>query len=176
MSERIITVFGSSSPKPGDKEYEDAYILGRLLGEKGYNVCTGGYQGIMDAVSRGASEAGREAIGVTVEVFSSTPSQFLTNNISCKTLLERIEKLIEYGDVFIVLPGGTGTMLELAVIWEKINKGIIPVKPVYVYGNMWKPIVESMERRVMVEQRKTGLVKCINSINEIVGEIEKELG
>jgi len=47
---KTITIFGSSLPRSGDIEYEDAYMLGKLLAEKGFNVCSGGYQGIMDAV------------------------------------------------------------------------------------------------------------------------------
>ena len=60
-----ITVFGGSTPTRTD--YEQAEILGRLLGEAGHTVLTGGYIGTMEAVSKGAAEAGAHVIGVTCE-------------------------------------------------------------------------------------------------------------
>ncbi|MCB9247843.1 MAG: hypothetical protein H6613_04515 [Ignavibacteriales bacterium] len=59
MKTKTVTVFGSSMPKPGEEEYENAYLIGKLLAQKGFNVCTGGAQGIMDAVSKGAVEEER---------------------------------------------------------------------------------------------------------------------
>jgi uncharacterized protein (TIGR00725 family) len=69
--ERIITVFGSSRPREGSADYEEARVLGRSLAEHGLAVCSGGYAGVMEAVSRGAKEAGGKTYGVTAEFFSS---------------------------------------------------------------------------------------------------------
>ena len=62
-----ISVFGGSSPKPGEIAYEQALLLGKLIGEAGYIVLTGGYIGTMEAVSRGTAEAGGHVIGVTCD-------------------------------------------------------------------------------------------------------------
>ena len=69
-----VTVFGSSRATPVDPVYRDARRLGRLLAVAGYAVRSGGYSGVMEAVSRGAAEAGGQAIGVTVESWSSRPN------------------------------------------------------------------------------------------------------
>lgn len=163
---KTVTVFGSSIPKPGDVEYETAYKLGKLLGENNLNVCSGGYQGIMDAVSKGATEAGTEAVGVTVNIYQSTPSKFLTQQIECNSLFERLTKLIELGDAYIILNGGTGTMLELAVVWEYLNKGLLDEKPVVALGLMWETIIDAMEERIVTEKRKTGLIKTFETIED----------
>ena len=163
---KTITVFGSSFPKPGEQEYEDAYMLGKILGLNGFNVCSGGYQGMMDAVSKGAAEAGSDAIGVTVELFNSTPSQYLTEIVECDSLFERIKTLVTLADGFIILNGGTGTLLELSVIWEYFNKELIETKPIATNGTMWCEIVEIMERRLKLENRKTGLIECFENIDE----------
>jgi uncharacterized protein (TIGR00725 family) len=55
---KIVTVFGSSRPRSGDAQYADAQALGGELAAKGFVVCSGGYGGVMEAVSRGAKEAG----------------------------------------------------------------------------------------------------------------------
>ncbi|MEJ2196314.1 MAG: LOG family protein, partial [Ignavibacteriaceae bacterium] len=91
-------IFGSSKPKNGDDEYTIAYKLGRLLGESNFNVYTGGYFGIMEAVSKGAVEAGGDATGVTVVGWKQKGNSFLTKEIKCSSLFERLNKLIESGD------------------------------------------------------------------------------
>ena len=164
---KIITVFGSSLPKDGDKDYEEAYKLGRLLAECGFDVCTGGYQGVMDAVSRGASEGGGEAIGVTVDKWGTARSKYLTKEIKCETLFERILKLVDLGDGYVILPGGTGTLLELAVVWEFMNKNLIGIKPAACHSRMWKEIIEIMERQIEREGRRNGLVRYSDNIEEI---------
>ncbi len=161
-----ITVFGSSQPLPGESEYEIAYRLGKLLGEAGFSVCTGGYQGIMDAVSKGAVETGAKAIGITVDYFNAIPSKYLSKEIRCNTLLERIQKLVESGDGYAVLTGGTGTMLELSVVWEYVNKKIIEQKPIVCNGDMWLQLIETMDERMARENRETGLVKWYGEIDD----------
>lgn len=163
---KTITVFGSSRPKPGEKDYITAMKLGRILGEINFNVCSGGYQGIMDGVSKGAKDMGSATIGVTVDIFGAKPSEHLTEIIECHSLFERLEKLLEKGDGYVILPGGTGTMLELSLVWEYLNKGLMPKKPVACLGNMWTRIVAEMDIRMEKEDRETGLIRCYNSIEE----------
>ncbi|MHC4104192.1 MAG: LOG family protein, partial [Planctomycetota bacterium] len=56
---------------------------------------------------------------------------------------ERLDKLIELGQAYVVLPGGTGTLLELAKVWELKNKGFLPPdKPIILVGRFWKPLVD----------------------------------
>jgi uncharacterized protein (TIGR00730 family) len=176
MKRKTVTVFGSSIPIPGEVEYENAYKLGLLLGENNLNVCTGGYRGIMDAVSKGAVEKGGEAIGVTVDIFNAVPSPHLTKEIKCHSLLSRIEKLIELGDAFIVLPGGTGTLVELAIVWEMFNKNLLDKKPFACVGKMWKPVIDQMEERILIEKRKSGLIKWFDNIDDCARFILLKLG
>ena len=63
-------MFGSSRPREGEADYEEARALGRALAENGFAVCSGGYGGVMAGVSRGAKEAGGKTYGVTAEFFS----------------------------------------------------------------------------------------------------------
>lgn len=162
-------------PLPGEEEYEAAYKLGRLLGKSGFSVCTGGYQGIMDAVSKGAREFNVDVIGVTVDLFSAVPSKYLTNQTHCNSLFERIEKLIELGDAYIILRGGTGTLVELSISWELMNKNLIDHKPVACHGKMWQKIIQPMEERIKYEKRAAGLVQCFDSIEECFGYIKSKL-
>mgnify|MGYP003519825655 CR=1 FL=1 len=171
---KTITIFGSSIPKQGDEEYSIAYELGKLLAQNNFSVCTGGYSGIMEAASKGAVEFGSEAVGVTVRDWKTIPNKFLTQNIVCENLFERIQILIQSADGFVILKGGTGTLLELAVVWEFINKNILPVKPVACHSSMWQKIVGVIEIQIQSEQRKTNLVKCFDNIDDIVNHLKTQ--
>ena len=149
---KTITVFGSSLPIEGEVEFETAYRLGSLLAQKGFNVCTGGYQGIMNAVSKGAYENQGEAIGIMVDFWNSTPSKYLTKKIECDTLFERIEKLISAGDAYVILQGGTGTLLELAAVWEFMKKDLSPLKPAACHSSVWSEITSTMDKQMLKEK------------------------
>jgi uncharacterized protein (TIGR00730 family) len=172
---KFVTVFGSSIPRPGDAEYKFAYHLGKKLASNGLNVCSGGFLGIMDAVSKGAVEVGGEAIGVTLDIYNVTPSKYLTKKIACHTLQDRLKNLVDIGDAYIVLQGGTGTLLELALVWEYMNKNMIDPKPFACHSNLWKQITEVMEEQIKKEGRKNGLLKYFDDIDDCADYIINSL-
>src|SRR5271157_153804 len=140
--ERIVTVFGSSRPEEGDADYAQARELGRRLAERGFAVCSGGYGGVMEAASRGAKEAGGKTYGVTAEFFGRKVNQWVDVEVRKKTWEERLFELIRLADGFAVCKGGTGTLVELAVVWEMLNKSVMAGKPIAVVGDFWQPILD----------------------------------
>src|SRR5208282_4498643 len=143
IGERIVTVFGSSRPREGHADYEEARLLGCALAERGFAVCTGGYGGVMEAVSRGAKEAGGKTYGVTAEFFSAAKvNSWIDREVRMKTWEERLFELIRLGDGFVACKGGTGTLVELAVVWEMLNKSVMTGKPFAVLGDFWSPVLE----------------------------------
>jgi uncharacterized protein (TIGR00725 family) len=146
MTQKIITVFGSSRPAEGDPDYEQARILGKALAIRGFAVCTGGYGGVMEAVSRGAKDAAGKTYGITAEFFTRKANAWVDVEVRKKTWAERLFALIEMGDGFVVCKGGTGTLVELAVIWEMVNKAVIRDKPIAVLGDFWQPILERVRQ------------------------------
>jgi uncharacterized protein (TIGR00730 family) len=144
MGERTVTIFGTGRAKPGDSAYRLAYETGRLLAQAGFVIANGGYGGTMEAAAKGAADAGGKIIGVTCAAFkSSTANQHVSVQITAKTLDERLDTLMKLGQAYVVLPGGTGTLLELAMVWEWKNKGFLPPgKPIILVGGFWKPLVD----------------------------------
>jgi uncharacterized protein (TIGR00725 family) len=140
--EKIITVFGSSRPREGEPDYEEARMLGRSLAENGFAVCSGGYGGVMAGVSRGAKEAGGKTYGVTAEFFSAKVNPWVDVEVRLKTWQERLFELIRLAHGFVACKGGTGTLVELAVVWEMLNKSVMTAKPFAVLGDFWHPIIE----------------------------------
>jgi hypothetical protein len=144
MPERIVTIFGTGRARQGDKAFVLASQMGRLLAQAGFTIANGGYGGTMLAAARGAAEAGGRIIGVTCSAFtSSKANEYLTREIVTTSLDERLDTLIELGRAYVVLPGGTGTLLELAKVWELKNKGFLRVdKPIILVGGFWRPLVD----------------------------------
>jgi uncharacterized protein (TIGR00730 family) len=137
-----VTVFGSSRPREGDADYEEARMLGRALAESGYSVCSGGYGGVMEGVSRGAKEAGGKTYGVTAEFFKARANPWIDVEVRVAAWQERLFELIHVADGFVACKGGTGTLVELAVVWEMLNKSVMREKPFAVLGDFWQPILE----------------------------------
>jgi uncharacterized protein (TIGR00730 family) len=141
-----ITVFGGSAPKANEPAYQEAYILGKLIAEAGHTVLNGGYIGTMEAVSRGAYEAGGHVIGVTcneIEVWRPVaPNPWIKEEIRFATVRERMFKLIEGCDAAFALPGGVGTLAEIAVTWNQIQTLAISPRPLILIGVRWKEMFE----------------------------------
>jgi uncharacterized protein (TIGR00725 family) len=143
QKELIVSVFGSSRPREGDAEYAAARALGSALAKKGLAVCTGGYGGTMEAVSRGAKDAGGKTYGVTAEFFAaSKANEWVDVEVRVKTWQERLFEIIRLADGFVACKGGTGTLAELAVAWEMMNKSVIGAKPFVALGEFWQPILK----------------------------------
>ena len=143
---KIVTIFGTSKVKDGDKVFNLAYEFGKLCAEAGFTIGNGGYGGTMLAAAKGAKQAGGKTIGVTCKAFGKKgPNEFITENIATENLTQRVVKLIETSDAYVVLPGGTGTLLEFAEIWELVNKGFVnPPKPIILITDFWRPLVDLM--------------------------------
>ncbi|WP_200762961.1 LOG family protein [Nitrosophilus alvini] len=116
---KFATAFGASKASPDSKEYNDGIKIGRFLSKKGYVVKCGGYQGLMEAVSRGVKEEGGICIGITLKKFDSIRPQnpYLSKRVSCNSLFERLQFLIEDTSLFIVQNGSIGTLNELFMVW-----------------------------------------------------------
>jgi len=137
-----ITVFGGAQPKEGSLGYEEARELGSLLAQRGHTVLTGGYMGTMEAVSRGASDAGGHVIGVTcedIEAWRSTSANpWVKEERRKKSLIERLQALVEGCDAAIALAGGAGTLTEISLLWNLMIVESLPRRPLILVGSGWQ--------------------------------------
>lgn len=164
----IVSVFGGSRCRDAEPAYTQARELGAALAQAGFAVATGGYGGTMEAVSRGAAEAGGHVIGVVAKVFSGTGNRWVKEEIVVPQWEDRLLRLIAIGDAYIALPGGTGTLVELAVAWEMMHKRLLAPKPLVALGDFWSPIVAHIEA---ADDRCRGIVSLANSIPEALQEL-----
>jgi uncharacterized protein (TIGR00725 family) len=139
---KIITVFGSSRPEDGHADYVEALELGHALAAAGFAVCTGGYGGVMEAVSRGARESGGRVLAVTSTFFRPRANRWVEEETRVATWQDRLFELVRLGDGYVACKGGTGTLVELAVVWEMLNKKAMEERPFVVLGEFWQPILD----------------------------------
>ncbi|MCY4371044.1 MAG: LOG family protein [bacterium] len=166
-----MAVYGSSRAFPGDGVYEQGVELGALLGEAGFGVVNGGYEGLMEAVSSGAASVGARAIGVTAPSLFPTRAggnRFLTEEIPAAGLIDRIKIMAEMACASIVMPGSIGTLTELAVAWNDsylVERRGLPANPIIAFRVAWEGIVGSLVEELRTEP---GLVSMVDTPSEAV--------
>ncbi|VAW06182.1 hypothetical protein MNBD_ACTINO02-810 [hydrothermal vent metagenome] len=164
---RVVAVFGASAALPGEADYQTGESCGAALARAGAAVVTGGYAGLMEAVSKGAAQAGGHVIGVTVPgTFVSRPgaNPFVKQEVMAPSLTERIHTLIEMSDASIALNGSLGTLTELIVAWnvayvERFSEN--EPKPVFAVGQRWDTIVTSLANDLQTDR---GLVTNVPDV------------
>ncbi len=173
-----ISVFGGSQPKEGDSAYTEAMELGRLLAQHGHTVLTGGYIGTMEAVSRGAYESGGHVIGVTCDDIESwravKPNQWVKEERRKKSLMDRLQVLVEECDAALALPGGAGTLTEIALMWNLMIVESRHRSPLILIGRGWQSTFDqfftSFGNYMPVNQRE--LLMLANDVQEAVEMLE----
>ena len=141
-----VTVFGSA--RLG--ESHPYYVLGRHVGgaiaRLGYTVMTGGGPGLMEAANRGAKEAGGRSVGCNIDLpFEQLPNPYLDRTVTCHYFFVRKVLLFKYSYAFVGLPGGLGTLDELAEALTLIQTGKITDYPVVLFGvEYWRPMIEML--------------------------------
>jgi hypothetical protein len=169
-----ISVFGGSQPKEGDASYSEAYKLGSLLARAGHAVLTGGYIGTMEAVSRGAAEAGGHVIGVTctdIEAWRAVkPNAWVHEERRFTTMQERLNELVLACDAAIALPGGPGTLTEIALTWNLMIVNSMPPKPLILVGTGWRTVMESFYNsfQVYIPQIQRDLIQFAPDVTSAV--------
>jgi uncharacterized protein (TIGR00730 family) len=173
-----VTVFGSSSSLPGDGWFERGLRCGRLLGEAGYAVATGGYAGLMEAVSRGASEAGARVIGVTAPTaFPGRPgaNPWVDEEIAAASLPERIGRMVEMSAAFVALDGSIGTLTEMLMVWNVAYVDALwskPTKPVVAVGERWRDLVPSL---VTLLDTDGSTIVWVAGVDDAVAEVVRRV-
>ena len=172
MGERqpTIAVFGSSTARPGDETYGLGLELGAALARAGAAVMTGGYGGVMEACSRGASEAGGHVVGVTVELFErrGPVNRWVNERLHTSDLFERLRTLVDRADGFIAAPGSVGTMTELFLAWTLISVRAHAAPPVVLLGPSWERWLESHRAPGLVPAHLFDHVRATASVPEAV--------
>ena len=140
---KLITIFGSSDCRSGSALYDTAERLGLMLAEAGFGIVNGGYEGVMEAVSKGSRSAGGGVIAVTAEVYFNRgrePNEFITRQVTVKSASDRLMELLDLADAYIACGISPGTLIEVATAWDYMLKRFMEKKPLILLGKEWEDI------------------------------------
>ncbi|MDD5281856.1 MAG: LOG family protein [Candidatus Omnitrophica bacterium] len=173
-----VCIFGSYKDL-SKKEKAEIIRLGKMLAQRGITVISGGFGGTMEDISRGAKSAGGKTIGVTwykwEKPIYKTANAFIDEEIVADSLFERIDIMLKKADAFVVLPGGTGTLLELSSVLEHLNKGLVDHKPIIMLGDFWKPALTCLKKEPVLSERirSKRKISCCNELVTFVKTVDE---
>ena len=152
---RAAVVFGSARTPPEDRWYGAARDVGRLLGEAGFAVITGGGPGIMEAANRGAFESGVESVGLNIELpFEQAMNHWVTRGIEFHYFFTRKLMFVRYASAWVIFPGGYGTLDELFEVLTLIQTGKARRFPVVLVGtDHWRGLLDWLHAEALAERR-----------------------
>jgi uncharacterized protein (TIGR00730 family) len=170
---RIVAVFGGSRTPPDSADYAEAYIVGKLLAQRGFVVMNGGYRGTMEASARGAKENGGRTLGMLSSEFGwLAPNPYLDEALTAPDLFARIREMQTRADAFIVLKGSMGTLAELALVWNLAKIDAKHRKPIILLGDAWACVLRVMREQLAVTEEEARLLQMVDKPEEAVGVLD----
>ncbi len=173
-----VAFFGDADAKESDQHYIDAFNTAKLLAQNGYIIVNGGGPGVMMASTLGA-EVGKGKIEVVIidekvdmgKNFEGNDSNNLkrTEKIyRTKNIQERTEKIVDLADAHIVFNGGTGTMAEFSLVWEKAKFEYGKHEPLIFFGDCWKKTIEALVENLNFDKIERKVYAFAESPEEVL--------
>lgn len=145
-----VSIFGSARTQPDNRYYQLAEECARLLAERNYAVITGGGPGIMEAVNRGAADAGGTSVGLNIALpHEQEPNRYANTRLDFHYFFVRKVMFIKYAIGTICLPGGFGTLDECFETLTLVQTEKAPPMAVVLVGTeFWNPLFNWMRSTV----------------------------
>jgi uncharacterized protein (TIGR00730 family) len=148
-----VTIFGSARIDPGSWVYGAVRDLAAELARMDCTVVTGGGPGLMQAANEGVNAAGTAAarsLGIRVHLpFEQNVNPFVSEAHEHRTFFSRLHHFVLVSDAFVVVPGGVGTLLEAAMIWQLLQVRKLEDTPLILVGAMWGELVDWARRSML---------------------------
>ena len=146
-----VSIFGSARFKPDHPYYEVSEEISRLLSDSGFAVVSGGGPGVMEAANKGAFAGKSESVGLNIKLpheQSGNPYQDISLNF--KYFFARKVMFVKYASAYVVMPGGFGTLDEMAEILTLVQTGKSKRIPIILFGtSFWEGLLEWFEKTLV---------------------------
>jgi len=174
-----IAFFGDADISLADETYKCAFDVAEALAKEGYVIVDGGGPGVMEAATTGAEKAGGETISVTFDpvkapgfegkyIGNVTDTEVVTTNY-----IERMFKLMENGDSFIIFKGGSGTMSEFGTAWVLAKLYYGHHKPFILFGEHWIPIIDAIRDNMNIDAKEYSVFEICRNKGEVLAAIQR---
>lgn len=174
----FATIFGSARIQTGSPAYLQIKDLAAKLTEMGCGIITGGGPGLMQAANEGASVSGSvadQSVGIRIDLpFETAANPFVGRAYTHKTFFSRLHHFVIVSDVFIVVPGGIGTLLELSMVWQLLQVRKLYDTPLILLGDMWSDLISWAEKYMLAEDcqlaqpRDFDIPTCVKTTDEAI--------
>jgi uncharacterized protein (TIGR00730 family) len=149
-----VTVFGSARVPKDHWVYQAVRDLAAELTRLGCDIVTGGGPGLMQAANEGVHQAdptGKSgSMGIRVDLpFEQESNAFVTEAFEHRTFFTRLHHFVLVSDAFVVVPGGIGTLLETAMIWQLLQVRKLHDTPLILAGKMYTELVDWSRRHML---------------------------
>ena len=172
-----VSVFGSARIQRDAPEYERARSIGAALAEAGYAVITGGGPGIMEAVNRGAVDAGGVSVGLGIELpFEQGLNPWVDIGVHFRYFFARKTMFVKYARGFIVLPGGFGTMDELFEALTLVQTQKVTAFPIVLVDSAyWGGLLDWLRERMVgdgkASEQDLQLLQVVDEVDEAIAAV-----
>lgn len=174
-----VTIFGSARLTSDGGVYQDVKRLAAELASLGCDIVTGGGPGLMQAANEGEAigdASGRtRSYGLRIELpFEQGANPFVERLFHHGTFFSRLHHFVTLSSAYVVVAGGIGTMLELAMVWQLMQVRQLHNTPLILIGPMWKELVAWAERSMaqttppMAGVDDVRIPTCVNSVDEAI--------
>ena len=172
-----VSVFGSARTPVDHPDYAMAQKLGDALARAGFAVITGGGPGSMEAVNRGASEAGGVSVGLGIELpFEQRLNDWVDIGINFRYFFARKTMFVKYAQAFVILPGGFGTLDETFEALNLVQTQKVTRFPVILLGtSYWSGLInwlrDTVEANGKIGECDLGLLYVTDDVHDAVQRI-----
>ncbi|CCH47589.1 LOG family protein [Pseudodesulfovibrio piezophilus] len=176
-----VSMFGSARVKPDEPLYASTVELSKKLSQAGFSVITGGGPGLMEAGNKGAFENGGESIGLHIHLpMEQHNNPYLNIRSDFRYFFIRKLMFIKYALAYVALPGGFGTLDELAEALVLIQTHRIKPFPIVLFGTQfWGGLVDWFKEQLVVnhfaESTDLDLFIVTDDPDEVVSHIQKHV-
>lgn len=139
-----VSIFGSARFKPDHPYYKTSEHIARLLSDSGFAVVSGGGPGVMEAANKGAFAGKSASVGLNIKLpHEQSGNPYQNISITFKYFFARKVMFVKYASAYVVMPGGFGTLDELAEILTLIQTGKSKRIPVILFGSeFWEGLID----------------------------------
>lgn len=139
-----VSIFGSARTQPEDPWYLRAEETARLLADGGFSIISGGGPGIMEAANKGAKAGRAPSVGLNIELpREQMPNDYQDISLTFRHFFARKVMFVKYASAYVVLPGGFGTLDELAEILTLVQTGKNRRIPIVLAGaDFWSGLLD----------------------------------
>jgi uncharacterized protein (TIGR00730 family) len=174
-----IAFFGDADISEADETYKAAFDVAETLAKEGYVIVDGGGPGVMQAATSGAEKAGGKTIAVTFDPANAPgfEGRYIGNvpdeEIVTTNYIERMFKLMEYGDTFIIFKGGSGTISELGAAWVLAKLYYGHHKPFILFGDFWVEIIDTLKKNMNLDSGEMSVFEICRNKEEVLAAINR---